>query len=188
MRSIAWIDVIGEDVADERLRAVFERVRRERGRLSNVFRAHSLNPEALDAHLTLYMTLMFGESGLSRAERELIASVVSATNKCLYCTTHHREMLAKYVRSEEIVREILERFEEAGVSERERALIRFVRKLTLSPSNMSGDDVEMLRKAGYSDRAILDTVLVAAYFNFVNRIVLGLGVRLEEREERSYKS
>ncbi|MDJ0269500.1 MAG: peroxidase-related enzyme [Aigarchaeota archaeon] len=148
MCGVAWINVIDEDAADERLRVVFEHVRRERGRLSNVFRAHSLNPEALDAHLTLYMTLMFGESGLSRAERELIASVVSATNRCLYCTTHHREMLVKYVRSEETVREILERFEEARVSERERALIRFVRKLTQSPSSMSSEDVEMLRKLG----------------------------------------
>ncbi|HEY3211569.1 MAG TPA: hypothetical protein VGL18_17580 [Actinomycetota bacterium] len=54
------------------------------GNMDNVLASHSLNREALDAHRALYRTIMFGASGLSRAEREAIAVCVSATNDCHY--------------------------------------------------------------------------------------------------------
>lgn len=61
-------------------------VRRAEGTegLDNVLACHSLNPEALQAHLLLYRTIMFGESPLSRSEREAIAVAVSAANDCHY--------------------------------------------------------------------------------------------------------
>ena len=49
-----------------------------------VLASHSLNPEALEAHLELYRVVMFGTSGLSRTEREAMAVAVSATNDCHY--------------------------------------------------------------------------------------------------------
>ena len=52
--------------------------------MANILRSHSLNPEALAAHLRLYRTIMFGESPLSRVEREAIAVAVSAANDCHY--------------------------------------------------------------------------------------------------------
>ncbi|HUP33616.1 MAG TPA: carboxymuconolactone decarboxylase family protein [Gaiellaceae bacterium] len=51
---------------------------------ANILASHSLNPAALDAHIGLYRTIMFGESPLSRAEREAIAVAVSAANDCHY--------------------------------------------------------------------------------------------------------
>jgi alkylhydroperoxidase family enzyme len=53
-------------------------------RLPHVLASHSLNEAALRAHLGLYRTIMLGESGLSRAEREAIAVCVSAANECHY--------------------------------------------------------------------------------------------------------
>jgi alkylhydroperoxidase family enzyme len=52
--------------------------------LDNVLVSHSLNPDALSAHRALYRVVMFGPSGLSRAEREAIAVAVSAANDCHY--------------------------------------------------------------------------------------------------------
>ena len=187
-RGVCWIEYVEPSEAEGRLREVYERVMRERGRVGNVFKAHSLNPEALDAHLSLYMAVMFGDSPLSRADRELIATVVSATNKCGYCTTHHSEALQKLLRDEGLVKRVVESFEEAGLDDSRREIVRFVRKLTKEPHSVSEEDIERLRAAGYGDRAILDIVLVAAYFNFVNRVALGLGVRLEESGERVYKT
>jgi alkylhydroperoxidase family enzyme len=54
------------------------------GGLDNVLASHTLNPEALRAHLALYRTVMFGDSPLGRAEREAIAVAVSAANDCHY--------------------------------------------------------------------------------------------------------
>jgi alkylhydroperoxidase family enzyme len=51
---------------------------------ANILTSHSLNPDALQAHVRLYRTIMFGDSPLSRAEREAIAVAVSATNDCHY--------------------------------------------------------------------------------------------------------
>ena len=56
----------------------------EAGGLDNVLASHALNPEALQAHLLLYQTVMFGDSPLTRAEREAIAVAVSAANDCHY--------------------------------------------------------------------------------------------------------
>ena len=50
----------------------------------HILASHSLNPEALEAHLLLYRTIMFGPSGVSRAEREAMAVCVSAANDCHY--------------------------------------------------------------------------------------------------------
>ena len=59
-------------------------------------------------------------------------------------------------------------------------MLEFARKLTNSPSDMRKADVEKLREAGLNDAAIVELASVTAYFNFINRIALGLGVRLDE--------
>ncbi len=67
----------------------------------------------------------------------------------------------------------------ANVSSRGRALIDYAVALTRQPASITESQIDVLRAAGLSDAAIHDTVAVTAYFNFVNRIALGLGVELE---------
>jgi alkylhydroperoxidase family enzyme len=59
-------------------------IAREAATEPNVVACHSLNAAAMRAHLALYRTIMFGQSGLSRPEREAIAVCVSAANDCHY--------------------------------------------------------------------------------------------------------
>ena len=59
-------------------------VRTSRRKLANVLDSHSLNADALRTHTALYRTVMYGPSGLTRAERELMAVAVSAANDCHY--------------------------------------------------------------------------------------------------------
>lgn len=73
----------------------------------------------------------------------------------------------------------------ARLDQRQRALVDYALKLTRSPSTIIEDDINALRKAGLPDSAVHDAAAIAAYFNFVNRVALGLGVELEEeRQER----
>jgi uncharacterized peroxidase-related enzyme len=65
------------------------------------------------------------------------------------------------------------------LDERSSALVAYAVKLTRAASEMTEDDVVALRRAGLSDAAIHDAATAAAYFNFVNRVALGLGVELE---------
>ena len=81
---MAWIRVINEPEADGALGQVYRKIEAEVGRVANILKVHSLRPETLDAHLTLYRVLMFGQSDLSRDERELIAVAVSVVNGCHY--------------------------------------------------------------------------------------------------------
>lgn len=67
----------------------------------------------------------------------------------------------------------------AALENRQRALVDYALKLTSNPDSMTKDDIENLRQAGLSDSAIHDCAAIVAYFNFVNRIALGLNVELE---------
>lgn len=67
----------------------------------------------------------------------------------------------------------------ASLNSRMRGLVDYSLKLTTSPADIALDDITALRNVGLSDSAIHDAAAVAAYFNFVNRTALGLGVELE---------
>jgi uncharacterized peroxidase-related enzyme len=79
-----------------------------------------------------------------------------------------------------LVEAVASDYRKAPVSRAELALLEFAEKLTREPSSSREHDISLLRQAGWTDRAILDTTLVISYFNFVNRIADGLGVELEE--------
>ena len=78
-----WIEWIEEQDATGSLKESFDRVATEQG-VDHILKIHSLNPRSLDAHSRLYAHLMRGRSDLSRAEREMIAVVVSKVNGCFY--------------------------------------------------------------------------------------------------------
>jgi uncharacterized protein YciW len=65
-------------------------------------------------------------------------------------------------------------------------IVRHAEKLTSAPSAMTESDLGELRAVGLSDRDILDLTLITAYFNFVNRMVLGLGVSFSAEEVSGY--
>ena len=75
------IEMIHEDEAEGKLKEIYDRLG---GRVANILKVHSLFPQSLDAHIQYYKTIMFGKSPLSRAQREMIATVVSAVNECHY--------------------------------------------------------------------------------------------------------
>ena len=72
---------------------------------------------------------------------------------------------------------------DAQLSPRERAMLDYAVKLTLTPSEMGQADIQHLREVGLSDAAILDVCQVTAYYNYVNRLADGLGVELEDGGE-----
>lgn len=184
---MAWIRTIHEDDAEGALREVYDQIEEARGKLSNIMRVHSLHPEAMQAHMALYQTLLFGRSPLRRAERELIATIVSAANGCAYCTRHHAEALRAYWKDENRVEAVIDDWRSADLSERERAMLRYAVEVTEAPSAVTEKDMEALRTAGFSEREVLDVNLITSYFNFVNRIAEGVGVEFSEEEATGYE-
>jgi uncharacterized peroxidase-related enzyme len=183
---MAWIDTIDLEDADDELRALYDQIIDARGKVSNILKAHSLNPAAMADHLQLYDTLLFGKSALRRAEREAIAVVVSAANDCTYCVEHHAEALAAYWDADRVEQMAADHTALDDLDDRLRAACDVAALLTRSPDAMTETHVDRLRDAGWSDRSVLDIVLITAYFNFVNRIATGLGVEVTPEEVTGY--
>ncbi len=83
LESLPWISWIPEEEAEGRLAELYARYAGENG-LDHILKIHSLNPESMEGHMRYYAHLMRGPSGLSRADREMIAVAVSVENKCRY--------------------------------------------------------------------------------------------------------
>jgi uncharacterized peroxidase-related enzyme len=177
---MAWIDVIDEDEATGRLKELYEKYWDDSfGGVDNILKIHSLNVKSMQVHYELYAHLMHGRSDLSRAQREMIAVVVSAANRCYYWIEHHGEGLRRLTGDDGLVARLKVDWREAEIDEADRAMLGYVEKLTLRPWDMVEKDVIALREAGFSDGAILDMNQVAGYYAYVNRLADGLGVELE---------
>jgi uncharacterized peroxidase-related enzyme len=81
---MAWIKMIAESEAEGKLKELYDRYAEPSGLVDNILKIHSLNVKSMKTHYELYAHLMRGRSGLSRAQREMIAVVVSAANRCHY--------------------------------------------------------------------------------------------------------
>lgn len=182
-----WIDVIDNDDADGELAEIYNEMIEKRGKVSNIMKIHSLLPVSMKNHMDLYMTIMFGRSGLSREERELIGVVVSSANSCLYCVSHHVEALNFYWKDDEKVRTVVKDFRALDLDERIGRMLDYAERLTLYPASVDEESIVLLREVGFTDQDILTINLIVSYFNFVNRIVLGLGVEFSEEEKQGYK-
>lgn len=183
---MGWIDEIPEADAQGPLRQIYDAVKAQRGRVARILSVHSLDPPALQHHLDLYMHLMFSPGPLNRREREAIAVTVSAANGCAYCVAHHMEALERYEKDEAVLSQVREAPEQIA-NPRLRAMLLYARKLTIAPATMDEAEVAALRDAGLADADVLRINLVTAYFNFVNRIALGLGVQADAQEVAGYK-
>ncbi|MFQ5549048.1 MAG: peroxidase-related enzyme [Woeseia sp.] len=184
---MSWIREIEVSEAEGKLAEVYARLLEKRGKVANILQVHSLNANAMESHLDLYMTVMFGKAGLSRSEREAIAVVVSATNDCDYCVNHHAEALRRYIKDEDILQTLTGADGLEELEPRLGNIVMHAEKLTSAPSAMTESDLDPLRAEGLTDQDILDITLIVAYFNFVNRIALGLGVSYTADELTGYR-
>jgi uncharacterized peroxidase-related enzyme len=183
---MSWIDVVDFAEANEKLKQVYIELEKKRGKISNIMKIHSLNPKAMKSHMDLYLNLMFGKSGLSRKEREFIGVIVSVINNCEYCIKHHVEALNHYWKDRRKIDRFIEDFNSIELSTRFQYILDYVFKLTKNPTYVKETDINNLRNSGFSDKEILDINLIASYFNFVNRIALGLGVEFSDEEVKGY--
>ncbi len=183
---MSWIREVEESEAEGKLKDIYQEIIKSRGKLSNIMKVHSLNPKAMRAHMDFYMSIMFKARKLKRVHCEMIAVVVSAANGCRYCINHHSEALNHYWKDEERIHKLITEPENIGLSDKEIAMVYYGRKLTSSPELVTEEDVDTLRKTGLTDEEILNINLIVSYFNFVNRVALGLGVESTKEEMEGY--
>lgn len=177
---MSWIATVPPAEAEGTLKTVYEAIACTRGGVADIHRAQSLNVAALKAHLELYKAIVFQRSSLRRIDRERIAVVVSSANTCRYCVAHHAEAL-RNLHDDSAVVDLLSTGDiPDSLPAPARLLLAWAKRGALQPAQASETDIRELRSAGWDDRAVTDAALTVAYFSFVNRLVLLLGVELED--------
>jgi uncharacterized peroxidase-related enzyme len=133
-------------------------------------------PETGKILCALAQVLLRGESDLSSAERELIATYVSHLNECMFCmSSHAAASRCLFDEQPGIVDDVLKDMNHSGISNKMKALLHIAGLVRSSGKEVKEIDVVAARNAGATERDIHDTVLIAASFSMFNRYVDGLG-------------
>ena len=156
----------GEDQVENYLNIVNEKI----GFIPNVLAAFAKFPKQFEGFTKLYNSLMLGESGLTKLEREMIAVAVSSENHCFYCLVAHGSAVRELSNDPQLGERIAANFRSAELPEKQLELLNFTKKLTRDPSEISESDRIKLREVGYTDRDIWDISAIVGLFNMTNRL------------------
>lgn len=166
-----------QDELEPEVQDYFRKCEEKLGFVPNVFRAYAFSNAKLRAFIDMADDLMLGESGLTKAEREMIAVAVSAINHCHYCLTSHGAALRQRSEDPEFGEVIAQNYRAAGLDERQKAMLDFATRLTEEPDKIEESDRAALRSAGFSDRDIWDIAAVASFYNMSNRMAAAADIR-----------
>lgn len=174
---MARISLIGPEPAPEEVKEIYEKVLR--GKPGNIQKALAHRPEMLKNFLSFYASV--GRS-LDRKLYQLIYIRVSLINGCRYCTQHHLAS-SKRVGATASDWTALKAGNYSHYSEKERAALTYVEKLTRAPHEITKTDFDQLKK-NFSDPEIVDVHMLAGLANLTNRVTDPLGLELEFPEEK----
>ena len=156
----------GEEQVESYLKIVKEKI----GFVPNVLAAFSKFPKQFEGFTKLYNSLMLGESGLTKLEREMIAVTVSSENHCFYCLVAHGSAVRELSNDPQLGERIAANFRSAELPRRQEELLSFAKKLTKDPSEIGEQERKKLRDVGYTDRDIWDISAIVGFFNMTNRL------------------
>lgn len=158
-----------EDLPEDIRQRIVE-VQEKSGFVPNVFVALAYRPEEFRAFFAYHDALMLKESGLSKAEKEMIVVATSAANDCQYCVVAHGAILRIYAKNPLIADQIAINYRQADLSQRQKAMLNFAVKLAVQPATIEESDYETLRQTGFSEDDIWDIGAIAAFFALSNRM------------------
>ena len=147
-------------------------VKEKIGFVPNVLKAFSNFPRQFEGFTKLYNSVMLGDSGLTKLEREMIAVTVSSENQCFYCLVAHGATVRELSKDPQLGERLASNYESANLSKRHKAMLGFARTLTRNPSVINQNERSVLTHEGFSDRDIWDISLIVGFFNMTNRLAI----------------
>lgn len=173
------VRLVDEADATGQLAELYERCKKvtSLGFVPDMFRLVSSRPELLEAMLAGYDGV-FNHGLLPRQTRELISAWTSKVNQCPYCVGTHNFFLQVFGGSEELARaiEAADSPDDLPVDERTRVLLRLLTKLSRSAYKITDSDWQAALDVGWTGDDLLESFFCAALFNFITRLVDGLGL------------
>lgn len=170
-----YVNEVEQADAGSGLRVIYQKLEEEFGFLPHYFKVLGAAPEVIQAQLAMNEAVM-SAGALPTALKEQIGLVVSGINSSSYCIAIHMELLRRFGIEKAVARKLATDFGSAPVDEKTKTLFRFAEKLTRKPLEIEQPDADAVLHAGWTQAALRETVLVVAYFNFVNRVSFGLGL------------
>jgi uncharacterized peroxidase-related enzyme len=170
--AVPAIDSLPDDIRT-RLLAVQEKS----GFVPNVFLTLARRPDEFRAFFAYHDALMDKDSGLTKAEREMIVVATSSANQCQYCVIAHGAILRIRAKNPLIADQIAANYRKADITPRQRAMLDFAMRVSAEAQLVSEADFADLAGHGFSDDDIWDIAAVAAFFALSNRIANVTGMR-----------
>lgn len=175
----ANLAVVDEAHASPEVAALYSRFRElfERPRVPGILQCFATHPPLLEHMIGLAQSIVFTDGTLGRLQKEMIATVVSSGNRCAYCADSHGFSLRTQGGSPELLAAAMagdagsQWFEPA-----QRALVKFVQKISEDSASMTADDIATLRAAGWNDLQIAEAIHITALFACFNRVVNAFGL------------
>jgi len=162
------IPALGELPEDVRNRILA--VQEKAGFVPNVFLTLAHRLDEFRAFFAYHDALMEKESGVSKAEREMIVVATSGANQCQYCVVAHGAILRVRARNPFIADQVAVNYRKADLTPRQRAMLEFALKVALRSAEVGEADLAALREHGFTDEDIWDIGAVAAFFAMSNRL------------------
>jgi uncharacterized peroxidase-related enzyme len=161
----------------EDIRARILKVQEKSGFVPNVFLALAHRPDEFRAFFAYHDALMEKESGLTKAEREMIVVAVAGANGCQYCVVAHGAILRIRAKNPLIADQVAINYREADITPRQRAMLDFALKVAEDSRAIDERDFAALRAQGFSDEDIWDVAGVSAFFSLSNRFANFVALR-----------
>ncbi|MDL1861267.1 peroxidase-related enzyme [Betaproteobacteria bacterium PRO7] len=161
----------------EDIRARVLAVQEKSGFIPNVFLTLAHRPDEFRAFFAYHDALMEKQSGLTKAEREMIVVATSGANQCHYCVVAHGAILRIRAKNPLVADQVAINYRKADITPRQKAMLDFAMKVAQNSAAIAEADFESLRAQGFSDEDIWDIGAIAAFFALSNRMANMIGMR-----------
>ena len=162
------------------IRDRIDAVRERTGFVPNVFLALLHRPAEWRAFVAYHDALMERDSGLTKAEREMVVVATSATWHCPYCVVAHGAILRIRAKDPLVADFVAIDHHYADITPRQHAMLAYALKLSAHPDQVGPADMEALRAHGFSDDDIWDIGAVTAFFAMANRLSHAMALQPNE--------
>ena len=158
-----------EDMPED-IRSRILAVQEKSGFIPNVFLVLAHRPDEFRAFFAYHDALMDKDSGLTKAEREMIVVATSSANQCQYCVVAHGAILRIRAKNPLVADQIATNYRKADITPRQKAMLDFAMKVSTSAQTVGDADMAALAQHGFSEADIWDITAVAAFFGLSNRM------------------
>jgi uncharacterized peroxidase-related enzyme len=169
-----------EDLPQD-MREMMLQVQEKAGFIPNVFLTLAHRPDEFRAFFAYHDALMLRESGLTKAEKEMIVVATSGVNHCQYCVLAHGAILRIYAKNPQLADQVGIDHRKADITPRQQAMLDFAVKLARTPEAVAEQDRQLLRDHGFGEEDIWDIGGITALFALSNRMAHLIEMRANDQ-------